>query len=218
MGELLSCPFCRELFAQGEGPRCPACDLPLVPLHHLPLSLDGQQEAAELTVDPPQDQRLPFFYFRRGRGLLTALAILGLGLFSSPWVRLSKPDEVTLSGMDLATTNAPWLWGGAVGWFLLIPLVLSRRTLNEMFGVRIICTLFALLTSGETALMLLRPPAEHSYFATGLIYTWGIYASLVVSLLGAGCALRLGGSARDLRNLPLQIAAKDARQPGETLH
>lgn len=218
MGELLSCPFCRELFAQGEGPRCPACDLPLVPLHQLPLSLDGQQEAAELAVDLPQDQTLPFFYLRRGRGVLSGLAIVGLALFFAPWVSLSKPDEVSLSGFDLATSNAPWLWGGAVGWFLLIPLVLSRRTLNEMFGVRVICTLFALLTAGETALMLLRPPAEHSYFATGLTYTWGIYASLVVSVLGAVCALGLGGSQRDLRNLPVQVAAKDARQPGEALH
>lgn len=218
MGELLSCPFCRELFAQGEGPRCPACDLPLVPLHQLPLSLDGQREATELGVDPPQDQKLPFLYFRRGRGLLPGLAMVGLALFFMPWVRLSRPDEVTLSGLNLATTNAPWLWSGAVGWFLLIPLALSRRTLNEMYGVRIICTLFALLTAGEATLMLLRPPVEHSYFATGLTYTWGIYASLLVSLLGAACAARLGGSDRDLRNLPLHIVGKEARQPGEALH
>jgi len=218
MGELLSCPFCRELFAQGEGPRCPTCDLPLMPLHQLPLSLDGEQEAAAGVVDPPEDQKLPLFYLRRGRGLLAALAGVGLSLFCAPWVSLSKPDEVTLSGLDLAATNAPFLWGGAVGWFLLIPLVLSRRTLNQMFGVRVICTLFALLTAGETSMMLLRPPVEHSYFATGLTYTWGIYASLVISLAGAVCALRLGGSQHDLRNLPVHVAAKDTRQPGEALH
>lgn len=218
MPELLSCPFCRELFAQGEGPRCPECDLPLVPLHRLPLSIDGQKEEASQVMDPPEDQELPFRYLGRGRGLVPALSLTGLGLFFAPWVRLLRPDEVTLSGFDLATTNAPWLWGGALGWFMLVPLVLSRRTLNQMLGVRVICTLFACLTAGETSLMLLRPPAEHGYFAAGLSYDWGIYASLLVSLVGAALCARLGGSAKDLRDLPVQIPTQDARRPGEALH
>jgi len=218
MGELLSCPFCRELFAQGEGPKCPACDLPLVPLQKLPLSLDGQAEAAGENVDPPEDQTLPLFFFKRGRGIVPLLAGLGIGLFFCPWVSLMRPDTISLSGFDLATSNAPWLWGGAVAWFLLIPLVLSRRTLNQMVGVRVICTLFALLTAGETALMLVRPPAEHSYFATGLNYGFGLYASLAVSVFAAVYAARLGGSYRDLRDLPVQIPAQDKRRPGEALH
>ncbi len=218
MGELLSCPFCRELFAQDEGPKCPDCDLPLVPLHQLPLSLEGQAEAATGQVDPPEDQNLPLHYFRRGRGSLPLVALLGMALFTMPWVSLMRPDEIMLSGFDLAVSNAPWLWGGAVGWFLLIPLVLSRRTLNQMYGIRIICTLFALMTAGETTLMLLRPPTEHQYFATGLEYCWGIYASLFVSLIGAFVSVRLGGSMDDLRDLPVDVPTEQARRPGEAVH
>ena len=218
MGELLSCPFCRELFAKNEGPKCPNCDIPLVPLHHLPLSPEGQAEAALEQVDPPEDQTLPLLYWRRGRGLVTLLSILGIGLFFAPWVSLMRPDEIKLSGFDLATANAPFLWGGVVAWFLLVPLVLSRRTLHQLFGVRIICTMFALLTGGETTLMLLRPPAEHSYFATGLEYNFGIYMSLVVSVLAAVCAARLGGSLSDLRDVPVQLNSAEARRPGEAIN
>lgn len=218
MGELLSCPFCRELFARDEGPRCPECDLPLVPLHQLPLSLDGQAEAAEGPVDPPEDQKLPLLFFRRGRGLVPALALFGLLLFFAPWVSLMRPDEIELSGFDLATSNAPWLFGGAVGWFLLPPLVLSRRTLNQLRGIRVVCTLFSAMTAGEAAMMLLNPPAEHGYFATGLDYGWGIYSSLVVSVLGAAASMRLGGSMNDLRDVPVLVPPKDARRPGEEVH
>lgn len=218
MGELLSCPFCRELFAADEGPKCPDCGLPLVALHQLPLSLEGQAEAALEQVDPPEDQTLPVFYLRRGRGVLPALSAVGLGLFFAPWVSLMRPDEITLSGFDLATANAPFLWGGAVAWFLLIPLVISRRTLNQLIGVRIIATLFSLMTAGEAVLMLVFPPAEHSYFATGLAYEYGIYLSLLVSLLAAGCAVRLGGSLSDLRDVPVQLSAEQTRRPFEAIN
>ncbi len=218
MGELLSCPFCRELFAQEEGPHCPECDLPLVPLHQLPLSLDGAAEAAIDQIDPPEDQKLPLTYLRRGRGLLPLLSALGIGLFFSPWVSLLRPDEVSLSGFDLAASNAPFLWGGVVGYFLSIPLVLSRRTLNELHGIRVIATLFSLMTAGETALMILRPPEEHSYFAAGLSYSYGIYASLFVSLVATFVSIRLGGSINDLRDLPVVVPAREARRPGEAVH
>ncbi len=207
MGELLSCPFCRELFTDDEGPACPDCELPLVPLHDLPLSLEGQAEVAATrgSVDPPQDQRLSAFYFGRGKGALTLIAGLGLALFFAPWVKLERPDEIALSGLDLATSNAPWLWGGAIGFFLLIPLVLSRRSVSEMVGVRVICAFFALLTVGEVAMLLLNPPNTHGYFSSGLEYTWGLYLSGLVASIGVAVGAGLGGSLKDFRDLPLEV-------------
>lgn len=217
MGELLSCPFCRELFARDEGPNCPECELPLVPLHQLPLSLEGQAEAASLSVDPPEDQRLPFLYWKRGRGALLLCAGAGLLLFTESWVTMERPDPIGLSGFDLATSNAPWLWGGAVGWFMILPLILSRRTVNQLRGVRVIATLFAAMTLGETLMLLLRPPETHEYFGIGLQYAWGLYASALVASLGIALAIRLGGSLEDLRDLPVEVP--DARpQTGEALH
>lgn len=218
MGELLSCPFCRELFSQDEGPKCPECDLPLVPLRQLPLSAEGQAEAALENSDPPEDQRFPLLFFKRGRGMLSVVALIGLGLFLQPWISLGRPDPVTLSGFDLATSNAPWLWGGAVGWFLIIPLVLSRRTVNELRGVRVIATLFAALTLGEVALLLTLPPQTHEYFSVELEYAWGIYASGVLAALGVFLGIRLGGSLGDLRDVPVEIPSADRPQTGEAIH
>lgn len=219
MGELLSCPFCRELFTEEEGPACPDCELPLVPLHALPLSLEGRAEvaAASTTVDPPEDQRLPVWYLGRGRGLGAVLGAAGLGLFFAPWVELERPDSVTLSAHDLATTNAPWLWGGAIGFFLLIPLILSRRSVTEMVGVRVISAFFPLLTLGEAAMLLLNPPNTHRYFSSGLEYSWGLYLSGIVAAAAVLVGARLGGSLKDFRDLPLEIPESGPTE-AEQLH
>lgn len=218
MAEILSCPFCRELFSEDEGRCCPDCDLPLVPLHRLPLSQAGREEAALDGVEPPQDQRLPWNYVGRGRGWLVLLSGLGLLFFFLPWVSLERPDLITLSGADLASSNAPWLWGGAVGWFLIIPLVFSRRSVNQLVGIRIICSFFCILTAGEATLLLLRPPEEHGYFSTGLNYEWALYGSLLTSLLATALAARLGGSLADFRDLPIDSLSGAETPRKENVH
>jgi hypothetical protein len=206
MGKLLSCPFCRELFSEDEGKKCPECGLPLVSLASLPLSLEGRQEAQDRgDLDAPFDQRLPFFFIGRGRALLFLLAGLGLGLFFAPWASLERPEVIDLTGFDLARSGAPWLWGGAVGWFTMIPLLLSRRSVNQLRGIRVIASFFCMATVGEVALMLLNPPNDHLFFSSGLQYSWGIYASGAAALLGTSVALRLGGSTADLRDLPVTL-------------
>jgi hypothetical protein len=73
---------------------------------------------------------------------------------------------------------------------------------NQLRGIRVIATFFCVTTVGEVALMLLRPPNDHLFFSSGLEYSWGIYASGVVAILGSLVAFRLGGSTADLRDLP----------------
>lgn len=217
MAGLLCCPFCRELYAPEEGPVCPHCDLELVELGSLPLSPEAQQEAASWgQLDPPEDQKQSPLFWRRGRAALPLFACLGLILFFQPWVTLERPDPVGLSGFDLARSNAPWLWGGAVGWFLTVPLVLSRRSINELRGIRIIAATFSVMTLGETVMLRFLPPAESVYFTSGLGWAWGLYASAVVSLTATIVASRLGGSVEDLRDLPAQ-GVPEAHQ-GEPLH
>lgn len=217
MAELMSCPFCRELYAEDEGLVCPECDLALVPLYQLPLSLEGQAEAVQLSTNPPEDQNLPLTYLRRGRGVLSLCALLGLVLFVLPWVSLQRPDSIQLSGYDLARSSAPWLFGGAVGWFVLLPLVLSRRTVNQLRGIRVIAVFFCLLSAGEVAMMLGRPPAMHHYFSVGLSYLPALYASGILAIVAAAFASRLGGSLEDLRDLPLEVPPGGPVQ-GDPLH
>jgi len=222
VSRLMACPFCRELFPEGETTNCPECSVSLESMSKLPPSYDAlADEVAEGEVTPPEHRQLPWSYFGRSRGILLVLAALGLLAFFLPWVEVRAPEAVTLSGFDLARGRAGWLWGGAVGWFVMIPLVWTRRTIAKMRGVRIITVLFALLTLGEVAMMLSLPPGSSRLRPVEIVWSFGIYLSGIVSILGAIFAARLGGSVRDLPALPWvdeRGRKRVDRSDGETLH
>ncbi len=219
---LLACPFCRQLFPQGEASECPECNVALVRMDKLPPSqevLEAEALAGEIT--PPEHRDLGWGYFGRGRGLLIGLCVLGLFAFFAPWVELRAPEQIVASGFDLARGRAGWLWGGAVGWFTMIPLVWTRRTIAKMRGVRIICVLFAALTLAEVAMMLSLPPQSSRLRPVDLSWGWGIYASGILSLVAALVASRFGGRVDDLPATPFRNAAGRKRMEssaGETLH
>jgi hypothetical protein len=205
VARLLACPFCRQLFPEGEAPQCPDCAVALVAMDKLPPSHDVlADELEEGEVVPPEHRLLPWRYLGRGRGALLLIAALGLGCFFAPWVRLHAPDELTISGFDLARGRAGWLWGGAVGWFTLLPLTWTRRTIAKLRGVRIISVLFALLTLGEVAMMMAMPPQSARYRPVSFEWGWGLYLSGVVAILGAFTAARLGGRIDDVPAIPWQ--------------
>ena len=81
---LLACPFCREMFPDGERKTCPVCGVPLVAQGKLPLSDDALSEDG--LARQPEWDLLPFTYLRRGRGPLALLCVLGLVAFFMPWV------------------------------------------------------------------------------------------------------------------------------------
>lgn len=218
MAKLMACPFCRELFANGEAAECEHCGVALVPMDKLPPSREALAEAAargELT--PPEYQDLPWIYWGRGRGPLLLLAALGLGLFFAPWVNITSPSDSVLSGFDLAHARAGWLWGGAVGWFLLLPLIFTRRSVIQLRGIRVIAATFALMTLGETSMMLILRPSQNPYVRTVYEYAWGLYASGVVSAIATVVAVRLGGRLDDLRDLSRVVTLPETSE-GQPLH
>jgi len=199
MAALQACPFCRKLFTSDEATACPDCDVALVPMHQLPPSLDALEEDAEqgkLTL--PEDQLLPSTYLGRGRGALLVLAVLGLVSFFLPWVELTVPENATYSAFDLARLRAGWLWGGATAWFIMIPLVLTRRTIARMRGVRIVTVMFAAMTLIEVLMLWFLPPSR-SATPLELHFRYGLFLSGAISIAGMLVAMRFGGS---LDNLP----------------
>jgi hypothetical protein len=178
-------------------------------------------EALEGEVTPPEHRDLGSAYFGRGKGALLVLAVLGLFEFFIPWVELRAPEQMVVSGFDLARGRAGWLWGGAVGWFTMIPLVWTRRTIFKMRGVRIICVLFAVLTLAEVAMMMSLPPQSSKMRPVDLSWGWGIYLSGAVSILAAIVASRFGGRVDDISATDLgDSAGQKPRESsaGETLH
>lgn len=208
MAALQACPFCRKLFTTGEARACPDCDVALVGMNQLPPSLDALgEEAEDGHVTFPEDQLLPTTYMGRGRGALIALSLAGIASFFLPWVELTMPETAVYSAFDLARGRAGWLWGGATAWFVMIPLVLSRRTIARMRGVRIVIIMFAAMTFTEALMLWLMPP-RRGITPLELHFRYGLFLSGAISLLGVAVAARFGGS---LDNLPKFLL--DTREP-----
>jgi len=226
MAALQACPFCRKLFTSEEARSCPECDIALVAMSQLPPSLDAlEDEAAAGQLTLPEDQLLPPRYLGRGRGALVLLAVLGLGAFFLPWVELRAPEQVVYSAFDLARGRAGWLWGGVTAWLVLIPLVMTRRTISRLRGVRVIAVLFAMMTLSEVLMLLLIPP-RRGPTPLELHFRYGLFVSGAISLVASAVAARLGGSLDKLPKFLLDTRAKAAEQSappsetsaGQTLH
>ncbi len=218
---LLACPFCRQLFAAQEARRCPDCDVELRPMHELPPSLEAQAEAAARgeQLAAPEYRLLPYTYLGRGRGALLLLAALGLVAFTLPWVEMTRPDALVLSGFDLARARTPYLWPGAAGNFLLLPLLWTRRTLAGLHGVRHISTLMAALSGFGVLLLLVLTPGPAARPHVAIEWRWGLWLSLALSVAASAIAVRLGGSLRTIEALPWTSAdAREETSSGEILH
>lgn len=220
---LVGCPFCRELFSDGEAQACPTCGVPLEAIHKLPPSYEARAAmAADVAATAPEDRLVSWWYFRRGRGALILVAVAGLVAFFMPWIHLHKPDEFTYTGYHLARARGAWFFGGAVGWFVTVPLVFTRRTVYKMRGVRIVTATFAAMSAVETAMLLLMPPHGNRFRV--LEYDWGIglYLTLALGLVGIVLGARFGGrlddiDARELVPEPEPYLSPD-QDEGRTLH
>lgn len=211
MAALKACPFCRKLYTRSEGSTCPDCDVALVAMDELPPSLDALSDEAEVgAITFPENQPLPTTYMGRGRGALLIIAALGLFAFFLPWVELVTPESVVYSAFDLARGRAGFLWGGAAAWMVLIPLVVTRRTIAAMRGVRIVVAMFAAMTLTETLMLGLMPP-QRGATPLELHFRYGLFVSAAISVVGAIVGARFGGS---LDNLPKFLL--DTRQAAPT--
>jgi hypothetical protein len=169
------------------------CGVKLVPFERLPPSADALAEEPPAPPVLPEDEPLRWNYLGRGRGPLLLLSALGLLLFFAPWVRIERPDAIVRSGFELARGRAGWLWGGAVGWFVLIPLIWTRRTIYKLRGVRPIAVAFSAMTLGE-AVVLMSVPPQSRLVPVEIHWEWGLYAAALVSLSATVVSVFLGGS------------------------
>jgi hypothetical protein len=195
-------------------------------MSQLPPSLDALDDDAEQgQFTFPENLPLPATYMGRGRGALLALSALGLFAFFLPWVELTSPESVVYSAFDLARGRAGFLWGGATAWLVMIPLVITRRTIARMRGVRIVTAMFAAMTFTEALMLWLLPP-HRGLTPLELHFRYGLYVSGIISLLGVAVAARFGGSLDNLPKFLLDArVAGDADGPattesseGQTLH
>jgi hypothetical protein len=194
---LLACPFCREMFEKDEQTSCPVCTVPLVPFEKLPKSATANADEDGLPVNP-EDELLPGRYLGRGRGLLVALGVAGIAAFFLPWIDVSLPDVISLSGFDVAR-RLGWAWGAGVAWSVLIPTVLSRRTIRQMRGARVAAAFLAGVPATTVAVLLARPPHGGHGVPLRFAFAPAMYATLGLSAVAFVVAVLFGGRADDIR-------------------
>ena len=141
-----------------RGPRVPRLRMKLVAFEKLPPSLETHDEFG-LPRDPLHEP-LPWTYARaqsrRARG----------DRRSSGWRSSSCrgstrrfPRTIHFSGFLLAR-RIGWVWGAGVGWLVLVPTVLSRRTIAQMRGARVAAAFLSATSLVSCAILLFVPAAQ----------------------------------------------------------
>jgi hypothetical protein len=200
------------MFAQGEAEVCPACGLALTDMARLPPSHDAAAEEDDFGIPvQPHLEPLPLAYMRRGKGILAAAAILGFVAFFAPWVNMTSPETHVLSGADLARRSG-WIWGAAVGWFVLLPMVVTRRSIDQMRGARVAAAFLSAVPAVTTSILWLMPPHSR-YVPIRFDWGWGLYANWLFGVLAVLVSIRFGGRIDDIR-----VSRGNLRKAGETLH
>jgi hypothetical protein len=194
---LLACPFCREMFEEGEAKTCPVCGMELAKLHKLPPSIDALHDEAGVPT-APEVELLPRTYLGRSKGPIALLALAGLAFFFLPWVRLTMPYIDAKSAFDLAHERIGWLWGICAAWVVLIPTVLSRRSILQMRGARVAAAFLSAIPTVAISVLLAKPP-RGGIIPVRYTWDWPMWATLAVSLLAIAFSIRLGGSVSDIR-------------------
>jgi hypothetical protein len=197
---LHACPFCRELFVDGEHDQCPECGVELRELAALPLSAEAQalehEDVHAGVATAPQAEPLPWTDMSRGRGPLLALALTGFAVFFfAPFVLFTEPANSTLTAFHMARSSKI-VWSLLVAWMILVPAVLSRRSILQMWGGRVACA-FLSAVPGVYSLIALSGPTSKATNIPGVLYRWhwgpGVYATIVISIVATYFAVRLGG-------------------------
>jgi hypothetical protein len=192
---LVACPFCREMFEEGEETHCPVCGVQLTEFAKLPPSIEALEDDVPLA---PEEELLPSTYMGRKKGMLGGLGLLGLAFFFLPWLRMSLPYELTMTGFDLARTRLGWVWAAGVAWMVLVPTVLSRRSILQMRGARVAAAFLSAIPGLTVSILLARPP-KGGIIPLRFEYGWALWATLVVSLVAIALAVRLGGRIDDIK-------------------
>jgi hypothetical protein len=210
---LVACPFCREMFEASERPDCPVCGVALTAMEKLPPSLDALAEDGPQAATAPEAEKLPWTDLRRNKGILLAVSLLGLVMFALPWVHLTFPYTDSRSAFDLARGKLWWMWAAGSAWLVLIPTVLSRRTILQMRGARIAAAGLAAIPAVSVGILLAFPPKSNSAgFSVHFNYGWPMWVTLGLAFVAIVAALRLGAdSVVEQREKTLEAKAKKQR-------
>jgi hypothetical protein len=191
---LVACPFCRELFERKEATECPVCGLALVALEKLPLSHDAVAEGFVPTLPELENQSV--WYWKRNRGPLFAVAVVGIVLFFLPWIDMTLPEIRTMSGFELSQRHVQ-TWCVLVAWLVLGPTVLSRRSIIRMRTARV-TTAFLSVIPGLSTVLLALQRQRSPLLQIAYTHTLAFWGTLALSFVGLALSWKFGGKLDDI--------------------
>jgi hypothetical protein len=187
------------MFEEGEREDCPVCGVALTEFSKLPPSLDALHEEGNVPT-APEVERLPVHYLGRGKGVLVALSLVGIGMFFLPWVHITLPYIDARSAYVMAHGRAGWLFGALCAWLVLVPTVLSRRSILQMRGARVAAAFLSAIPGVCVADLVLFPPKYDGYVPIRFEWSYPLWVTLGLSLVGIVVSvLALGGRLDDIR-------------------
>ena len=190
MRALMACPFCREMFQHTERRTCPTCGLALKRIDDLPpAAVVGDELQGPIARD---DIKLPLLYRGHARGVLLALSVLGLAAFFLPWAHELAPERRTMNGPALAQKLGT-MWSPLVAWFVMFPVVLSRRSLNRMRGARFAIAFLSSMSAIASLTRILFPPQGTRLDPHVVEWGLGLYVNFALAVAGVVFAFRFGG-------------------------
>lgn len=198
------------MFELGEARACPECGLALEDITKLPPPTASLDDEEPFEVLPPEMEQLPWTYLGRGRGALALVALLGLGAFFLPWMQELAPELRVWTGLRFAE-RLSWMWAPFVSWFVLVPLVLSRRSIHAMRGARFAVGLMALIVVMTVVMRVVVVPKSSRFLPVRYEWSYGLWCTLALGLVALVLAIRFGGSLIDL-------PTAQARRRDETVH
>jgi hypothetical protein len=97
-----------------------------------------------------------------------------------------------------------------VAWVVLVPTVLSRRSIWELRGARVAAAFLAAVPLATTLILCLRPP-HGGIVPLRFEYSPAFWGTMIVSLVAVVLAIRLGGRLDDIK-------VRRGNSRGEMLH
>jgi hypothetical protein len=196
------------MFQKGEATSCPVCGVELTAFEKLAPSVEAEPD--DNAPKAPEYEALPATYLGRNKGILAVLGLAGVVLFFLPWIHVTLPHDQMLTGFDMAK-RLGWTWGAGVAWLVVVPTVLSRRSIVQMRGARVAAAFLSLVPAATAAILMLR--RVHGTHGVPLRYSfeWPLYVILALSAVSFLFALGLGGRVDDIK-------VSRGTSKGKTLH
>lgn len=185
---LLACPFCRELFPSGADERCPECGVVLESFHRVAEYADDID--GELPI-PDEERHVRWSSPKHGRGPLLVAPVVGLVTFFLPWISIAYPVSLHMSGFDLAR-RLGWPWAIAAAWLVLLPTVLTRRSLRRMRSARLAVLMLSVIPGISSAILWANPPRWLAGIPVQVALHWPLHLGVALSLVGVVGSLLFG--------------------------